>query len=266
MRAAIDTDGKVYIHEDIEKSVLNTAMHKQMRFELEQCIIGAVMLTNGMHKVKHLLTHEQFTNWKGASYRTMYASMEAMHGNEVIDIVTLTHYIQRNHNQYLGYEISNTTNRVATDANLQHWALALLQYDLQEKFCELLMELTGTTDNLTHKSALLECRDEVALYKTDLFEGIEATIRYMHGLGLDDEMMQQLIDFSRDIDQTIITMKRQQHYESMINVLCAHNTGAAGNNRLAITSLINMVKKITEGNHQLTALQLNNILKAEESL
>lgn len=166
--------------------------YRQLKYDLEQTILGTIMLERDAIQRVIWLKPENFTHQEekpgveGIIHRNLYtAILQLRNERQPIDIITCTDRYLRLYGTHQAYAISEMTNRIGSSTNLQIHALKLVEYSIIDEITE---TGTGILDDIKHKRKyeqsfyaqdVLEIVRSAQNLANDIFEVLELGIRYL---------------------------------------------------------------------------------------
>ena len=178
--------------------------------DIEQALVGACMLEPRIAQVSSILKPGNFSC---VDCRAIFAAMLQMYPTQSIDILTVTEHMTKTgtiKTLSLGARsIIQTTNRVASAANVEFHARIILENSLRSNFLEILKEHYINEKSDIIKAVLADTMGAVNRNELNLFELIEAMPRILARLGATDTGTYE--DFALNVDERMMqTLERQQ--------------------------------------------------------
>lgn len=167
--------------------------------EIEEAILGALMIEVCYGRVAHVLRPENFSSKK---HQLIYTTISNMFPTSRIDILTVTQQLRNTgllEDAGGPWYITQLTNRVASAANIECHALILLQTDIRFKYIDLLQSLL-TNNNFALDKTIADVVETLYESSTDIFDCLEFSIELFTEKGMDEASLQSLVAFNKAVD------------------------------------------------------------------
>lgn len=219
------------------------------RQQVEQTILGTVLLYNCYTTASFIVNEKNFSIWGKFDYSKIWLAFKAMHPATVIDLITV---MTRLPPAYVT-EVCRMTNRVASGQHLQMHCLILFELDLRGKFVELIRGCQATIEISEMPSGtaanLIEAMDQVAVSAQDYEQKILTTIpdgiSYIQQLHAPDEVVEALQQFDAAIDKRVAGWRRQIELQGIFIALEKLTHDCTGNKKLSLNLLANITTRVS---------------------
>lgn len=195
-----------------------------IRLQIEQSILGAIIYCDGYSQVAHILTPNNFSSIEDGFHRNreLYAIITEMYPSRPIDLISISHEVRKRYTD--DYSVMQTLCksdiRVQSTSSIGYWAYILLQIDISEKYKKLLSEWrSARIRNLDHAEAgaLKEIIESVN-NESDIFDIIEGSCNYFLHLNMQDELALTKA-FNMDLDKKAKKVKAMSSINTALGYL-----------------------------------------------
>jgi len=192
------------------------------RLEIENSILGAIIYCNGYAQVAHILAPSNFSSLPAIENRGLYTVISGLFPDRPIDVLTIAHEIKTKFPQdvTLMSTLHNTGHKVASAANIVHWAFILLQIDITGKLHRQLAEWRAEREadhDLIEAAALMEVINNLTADE-DVFDVIEGAIRYFQHLNMQREF-DACMQFYHDLSTKVKNTKKMNSINTALKYL-----------------------------------------------
>lgn len=203
----------------LKPGIHNREAFFKVRLDVEQAVIGAVLIASmrlegypetGYAEVKQVLNPQNFKVYEYLDHQKVWQALGEMWEQRIpIDLITVTHYLHRHGESraLLAHSLSTLTNRISSNAHLEYHAFILLEYDIMEKFCDLLLSIGSRADNAVHKAAVMDCYENMCTLDFDLFDGLQTCKEYLTKIELEELLLQELNEFMSAFEKKVEFIK-----------------------------------------------------------
>lgn len=168
-------------------------MQDDNRIELEQAIIGAVVLETRYDQVGNILKPSNFTAKKEdthANYQLIWSTIkEQAEADNPYDIITIANKLKQKRlpTGNYSYELALCTSQVNSGASLIEHAIILLETDIREKLVKQLMAFQASNRNINYRAMLQEILNHVQDPSEDIFDVVDSAEHYFAANGMKEE-------------------------------------------------------------------------------
>ena len=192
------------------------------RLAIENSILGAIIYHNGYTQVSHILSPSNFSSLPAIENRGLYRIICGLFPDRPIDLLTIAHEIRTKFPQdvTLMSTLHNTGHKIASAANIVHWAFILLQIDITGKLHRQLAEWRAQREanhDLIEAAALMEVINNLSA-DGDVFDVIEGAIRYFQHLNMQTEY-KGCLQFYDDLSTKVRNTKKMNSINTALKYL-----------------------------------------------
>lgn len=190
-----------------------------MKLELEQIIIGTVVLTNRYGTVGHILSPGNFSITKTVNYALIWQAIGEMYERlEPLDFITLTHHIKKYYGKDYATALTACANRVGSDANLKYHAIVLVELDFKRRFATLLTtQITELQDVSEARASAMSILKRLNNPDEDVFMVLEGAVIFLRSIFYPEKQYNQLLDLRDKVPEKIAKIKQLRHVDELFN-------------------------------------------------
>lgn len=195
------------------------------REQLEEAILGVLLLEDKYFAICNILKGENFSDWKELGHNSNRVVFNAIATLSLqqrrVDIITVSNYLRDilPVDNYYSFYVSELTNKVSSSCNLGYWALCLLQIDITEKFAAMISgmaESCGPEEGV-QKANYIEVLE--ALQTEDIFDVIDSCYSSMVEVGALEDDIKSVKEFKDAIEKKCTKINRFEQVDFLINQL-----------------------------------------------
>lgn len=240
------------------------------RKDIEQALIGCCLnYSSAYGQLANILSPMNFTKWihnYDEDYPLVWKIFGEMYPTKTIDLFTVTHYGIQYHNadpSAFRLHMAQASHYDIGPARMWTYAYLLLEYDIQNKFCALLLSIgsqLSQDDYATAKAAIIECHDIVKhRMQPDVLFAINGLVLYLKQVGVPEEGIERCNEFVAAIDEKLEQRKKQAVLDTiLVNLNHYGNLTDLPETKTALKQLFEITRILC--NNQNATKQLNSQL------
>jgi len=224
---------------------------KELRIETERAVLGAVLLEDKYQVAAKFLTPQNFLL---KEHQLVFETLQSFYPLKPNDILSLSRDLSEKYpssapGMKWGVFLSELVANVISTANLEYQSLLVLEWDIIQKFLDLLNTQLQSLESNVFKSAVLEVigmvKDPEPIdtnSKLDSLSLVEQGFHYLKSINYPDELLKPLAQFSENITLRINKSKRMIYFDTLINQLFKFcEIGSGSDRREAIRRCTNII-------------------------